>query len=315
MAVLILNLFFDQNTGGFNTCRLSFKTNTMKKIVLFSCLSLTVFSCGRFGNEDKKEENKERVVCISKQYSEIIYALNAQQDIVAVDISSTYPAEIKKLPTVGYHRALSAEAILAMKPTLILQDNNIGPEHVVKQLNDLKIPMKEFGKYQSTLEGTDSLIREMGAYFHREKQADSLCKKLAADMSNALQQAKQFKDSVKVLIIHFGQASNIYMVMTKKSTAAKMITWAGGKMAVDAEKGMKQLSPEIVAASDPDVILLTDFGYDRLGGSPEKIKELPGISSTRAFKNNRMYRIEEHDLVYLGPRTGENVLLIQKLIH
>ncbi len=287
----------------------------MKKIFFLAGVSFAFFSCGRFGNEDKKEENKERIVCIAKQYSEIIFALNAQQDIVAVDISSTFPAEIKKLPTVGYHRALSAEAILAMKPTLILQDNNIGPEHVVKQLNDLKIPMKEFGKYQPTIDGTDSLIKEMGAYFHREKQADSICKKLHSDMAGALDHAKQFKDSVKVLIIHFGQASNIYMVMTRKSTAARIIGWAGGKMAVDAEKGMKQLSPEIVAASDPDVILLTDFGYDRLGGSPEKIKELPGISATKAFKNNRIYRIEEHDLVYLGPRTGENVLLIQKLIH
>ena len=278
-------------------------------------MSLLLLSCGRFSNEDQKQEQKERIVCISKQYSEIIFALGAQQDIVAVDVSSTYPEEIKKLPTVGYHRALSAEAILAMTPTLILQDNNIGPEHVVKQLKDLKIPMKDFGKYQNTPEGTDSLIREMGAYFHREREADSLCKKLDNDMKAALEAAGIYKDTVKVLIIHFGQASNQYLVMTKKSTAAKMIEWAGGKMAVDDEKGMKQISPEIVAKSDPDVILLTDFGYDRLNGSPEKIKELPGVSSTRAFKNNRIYRVEEHDMVYLGPRTGENVLNIQKLIH
>jgi len=287
----------------------------MKKIIAFTGMSLLLLSCGRFSNEDQKQEQKERIVCISKQYSEIIFALGAQQDIVAVDVSSTYPEEIKKLPTVGYHRALSAEAILAMTPTLILQDNNIGPEHVVKQLKDLKIPMKDFGKYQNTPEGTDSLIREMGAYFHREREADSLCKKLDNDMKAALEAAGIYKDTVKVLIIHFGQASNQYLVMTKKSTAAKMIEWAGGKMAVDDEKGMKQISPEIVAKSDPDVILLTDFGYDRLNGSPEKIKELPGVSSTRAFKNNRIYRVEEHDMVYLGPRTGENVLNIQKLIH
>ncbi|MBL7891082.1 MAG: ABC transporter substrate-binding protein [Bacteroidia bacterium] len=284
---------------------------------LFSILSISLLfcGCGRFQNEDKKQDRKERVVCISKQYSEIIYALNAQEDIVAVDISSTYPPEIKKLPTVGYHRALSIEAILAMKPTLILQDDNIGPEHVVKQLTDLKIPMKNFGKYQGNISGTDSLIREIGSYFHKEARADSLCMKLDTEMKTAIESAKQYKDTTKVLVIHFGQASNIYLVMTKKSTAAKMIGWAGGKMAVEDEKGMKQISPEIVAKSDPDVILLTDFGYDRLGGSPEKIKELPGVASTKAYKNRRIYRIEEHDLVYLGPRTGENVQLIQKLIH
>jgi iron complex transport system substrate-binding protein len=287
----------------------------MKKTISFISLSLIVYGCGRFANEDKKEDHPERIVCISKQYSEIIFALNAQQGIVAVDVSSTYPEEVKKLPTIGYHRALSAEAILAMKPTMIFQDNNIGPEHVVKQLNDLKIPMKDFGKHTSTVEGTDSLIREMGTYFHKERQADSLCSKLKSDMKKALENARQYKDSVKVLVIHYGQASNNYLVMTKKSTGGKMVQWAGGKMAVNDDKGMKQISPEIVAKSDPDVILLTDFGYDRLGGNPQKIKELPGVASTKAFKNNRIFRIEEHDLVYLGPRTGENVMLIQKLIH
>jgi iron complex transport system substrate-binding protein len=102
--------------------------------------------------------------------------------------------------------------------------------------------------------------------------------------------------------------------MTQKSTAAKLVEWAGGIMALEDEKGMKQLSPELIAAANPDVILLTDFGYDRLENG-QQIQQLPGISSTNAFKNNRIFRIEEHDLVYLGPRTGENVLLINQLIH
>lgn len=274
---------------------------------------LLLSSCGRFGNKDTGQ-HEERIVCIAKQYSEIIFSLGAEQDIVAVDISSTYPPAVKKLPTVGYHRALSAEGILAAKPTLILHDNNIGPEHVVKQLSELKIPMKVFGKYNDNIAGTDSLIREMGHYFHREREADSLCLKLDREMKTAFEHAGKYKDSVKVLVIHYGQANNVYLVMTKKSTAARMIEWAGGKMAVDDEKGMKQLSAEVIAASDPDVILLTDFGYDRLG-TTEKIKELPGVAGTKAAKNDRIYRVEEHDLVYMGPRTGENTLLLQKLIH
>ena len=85
-------------------------------------------------------------------------------------------------------------------------------------------------------------------------------------------------------------------------------------MAVNDVKGMRQLSAEVVAASDPDIILLTDFGYDRLG-SQQKIMELPGVAGTKAAKNHRVYRVEEHDMVYIGPRTGENVLQLQKLIH
>lgn len=286
----------------------------MKKILIIIPILLLFYACGRFSNEDKKEENEERIVCISKQYSEIIYALHAEENIVAVDVSSTYPQEIKELPTIGYHRALSAEAILAMKPTLILEDNNIGPEHVVTQLKDLKIPMKQFGHYENTIAGTDSLITEMGHYFNKEEKAAELVKTLHADMEEVLQNTNSFPDNPKVLVIHFGQASNIYLVMTQSSTAGTFINWAGGTMAVNGERGMTQLSPEIVAKSDPDVILLTDFGYDRLG-STEQIAELPGVATTRAFKNGRIYRVEEHDMVYMGPRTGKNVLKLQQLIH
>lgn len=285
----------------------------MQKVLSILLLFPLLVSCGRFNNKEGDDKKDQRIVCISKQYSEIIYALGAEKNLVAVDVSSTYPPEIKKLPTIGYHRALSAEAVLAAKPDLILHDNNIGPEHVVRQLEQLKIPMKSFVKGE-TIDSTKMLIRELGAFFHKEAAADSLCKKLDSDMQLALEKAKQYKDVPKVLIIHFGQASNIYLVMTKKSTAAKMISWAGGQMAIDDEKGMKQMSAEVVAASDPDVILLTDFGYDRLG-SKEKIMELPGVAGTKAARNGRIYRVEEHDLVYLGPRTGSNTLMLQQLIH
>ncbi|MCB0440419.1 MAG: ABC transporter substrate-binding protein [Alteromonas sp.] len=286
----------------------------LMRTIIVMLLLIGMNSCGRFGKEDQKADHQERIVCISKQYSEIIYALEAQEDLVAVDVSSTFPPEIKELPTIGYHRALSAEAILAMKPSLILEDNNIGPEHVVAQLKQLEIPMKQFGQYGRTIAGTDSLIREMGRYFHKETRADSLCAYLGKSMEKALENTVQFTTTPRVLIIHFGQASNIYLVMTQNSNAGQMIRWAGGTMAVEGERGMMQLSPEIIAQSNPEVILLTDFGYDRLG-SLENISSLPGVSITKAFQEGRVYRVEEHDLVYFGPRTGDNVLLLQELIH
>jgi len=289
----------------------------MNRYIIAIAIAVGFTACGRFGNKDEKQDQEERIVSVSKQHNEIIYALGAEKDIVAVDISSTYPPEIKELPTVGYHRALSLEGLLAAKPTMIIHDGpaSIGPDHVVRQLEQLNIPVKEFATKGNTIDSTKLLIREMGAYFGKEQQADSLCNILDADMETALENAKKYPDTPKVLVIHYGQAMNVYLVVTKKNTAAKMIEWAGGTMAVDDPKAMKQLSAEVVAKSDPDVILLTDFGYDRLNGSQEKIKELPGVSSTKAFRNNRIYRVEEHDLIYLGPRTGKNVLELQKIIH
>ena len=283
----------------------------MKKYLIV--LSLIVLAaCGRFSKKEQQEQ-EQRVVCLSKQYNEIIFALGAQKKLVAVDLSSTYPPEIKKLTTVGYHRALSAEGILSTKPTLVIHDNNVGPEQVMKQLEGLKIPMMVFKTKGEDIASTKTLITEMGEYFKKQKQADSLNAKLDAEMKSAIEVAATLKDKPKVMVIHFGRANNVYLTMTKNSTSAKLIEWAGGEIPLSGERGMMQSSAESMAKTDPDVILLTDFGYDQLG-SLDKIKELPGVAGTRAAKNNRIFRVEEHDLVYLGPRTGEIVLRLQQLI-
>jgi iron complex transport system substrate-binding protein len=173
--------------------------------------------------------------------------------------------------------------------------------------------MKVYANKGEDIASTKLLISEMGEYFQKQKQADSLNAKLDADMAKALSRASAFTDKPKVVVIHFGRANNVYLTLTKNTTGGKMIEWAGGQIPVEGERGMMQLSSEIIANADPDVILLTDFGYDQLG-SLEQIKALPGVGQTRAAKNNRIYRVEEHDMVYIGPRTGENVLVLQKLI-
>lgn len=283
---------------------------------IFVLMTLAFIGCNQASKPEKKpEESTRRIVCLAKQYNEIIFALDAEKELVGRDLSSTYPPEIKDITSVGYHRALGTEGILSLKPDLIIHDNNVGPEQVMNQLNALQIPMHVFGSDSGTIEGTQRLIREMGRYFEQEKNAEMLCAKLESDMQKALANAANLSDTPTVVIIHFGRASNVYLTVTANSTAGKMINWAGGKMAIDGERGMKRLtSPELIAQANPDIILLTDFGYDRLG-TAEAINQLPGVSETKAAKSGRIYRVEEHDLIYLGPRTGENVLMLQEILH
>lgn len=290
----------------------------MKKLFLLSFFLLLLMGCGRFGDKKEKKNTDTRIVSLSKQYNEIIYALGAQEDLVAVDLSSTYPPAIKKLPTVGYHMALSLEGILSMKPTVILRESgpySVGPEGVVRKLKKLEITMKSFKTEPTDIPSTKKLIREMGAYFNKEAEADSLCQKLDSDMTRALAKQKTYSDTPNVVIVHFGRASNVYLTVTKNSVAAKMVKWAGGKITIEGEGRMQRMtSPEVLAKANPDVILMTGVAYDKLG-SMDKIRQLPGVGSTKAARNDRIYRIRNADIIYLGPRTGENVLKFEKLIH
>jgi iron complex transport system substrate-binding protein len=278
-------------------------------------------SCARFRNAPTNA-TAERYVVISPIYNEIIWALGAQDKVVGVDLSTTYPDDVKKVQTVGYHRALSAEGILSLHPTAVLHDNNIGPPQIVEQLKQLNILMKTFGAKNDSFEGTKALIREMGAYFHKEARAEELCKTLEDQRTASLEKVKQYMDHPRVAVIHFGRASNVYMVVGKGGGGdgggvSQMIELGGGEMAVETSgRGMQRMeSPEILARANPDVILMTNYGYDRLNGSLDQIKALPGVATSNAAKNNHIYRIEENVLNYFGPRSGENIAKVAATIH
>lgn len=110
-----------------------------KNNLLASCIvAIFLVACGRFGNKEIDGKKDMRIVCLSKQLTEYVFALGKGHDLVAVDLSSTYPDSAKLLKTVGYHRALSAEPIISMAPDLVIHSNDIGPENVLPGTETLR---------------------------------------------------------------------------------------------------------------------------------------------------------------------------------
>lgn len=274
-------------------------------------------SCGRFGNREIDGTKDSRIVCLSKHLTEMVFALGKGHNIVAVDLSSTYPDSATRLKTVGYHRALSAEGIISMNPDLVIHSNDIGPENVLPQIIKAGLNVKSFGG-ANTFDSAKMLLKELGKFFGEDKKADSFCNKMDADLLKAKEELSTMnaKDTPSVMIIHFGRASNVYFVMSgRKGVGDKMIELAGGKAVKYDAKGARQISAEAIAVSNPDVILATDYGYDQMGNMDKFINNIPGVALTNAGKNKRIIRFEEHDLIYFGPRTGENITKLMHLIH
>jgi iron complex transport system substrate-binding protein len=289
----------------------------MKKIFLIPVLILILAGCGRFSNKEVDGKKDLRIVCLSKHLTEMVFALGKGHDIVACDLSSTYPDSAKLLKTVGYHRALSPESIIAMDPELVIHSNDIGPENVLPQITKAGLNIKVFGG-ANTIDSAKLLLQELGKFFGTEQKADSLIKKMDADIAKAAASLKAMNltDTPSVMIIHFGRANNVYFVMSgRKGVGDKMIALAGGKTAKYDAKGARQISAEAVAEANPDIIIATDFGYDQMGSMEKFITGVPGVSLTNAAKNKRIVRFEEHDLVYFGPRTGENIIKLMNLLH
>lgn len=298
-----------------NHCFIFCKPIHMKKIPVLLVTLLFFSGCSRFGKKEPDVKKDIRIVCVSKHLTEMMFALGRGHNIVARDLTSTFPDRAKLLPTVGYHRALNPEGIISMKPDLLIHSNDIGPASVIPQLEKLGLRIKTFGSANS-FDSAKLVLMELGKYFGAEARADSLINKMDNDMLLVKQMRRQIKDTPTVMIIQYGQANNNFFVMSGRNGAGdRMIRSAGGTPAVYDAKGARQLSAEAIAAANPDIIIATDFGFDKMGGTAEKFKGVPGVELTNAAKNNRIYRFEEHDLVYFGPRTGENVIKLLNLIH
>jgi heme transport system substrate-binding protein len=280
----------------------------------FAGLLLLSACGGRFGDKHN-DKGGLRIVSVSKQLTEIIFAVGGDTALVGVDISSTWPPAAKKITAVGYHRALNPEGIIALNPTAVWNDGNWGPASTIEQLRKVGIPLRQFDG-GTTIDSTERLIRTIAAEFHHERAGDSICRRLGTDMQQAdsLRKAYAGEKPLRVMVIHFGQAANQYFVLNHRGIQEQMLEWAGAVNVADTAQKWKNLSAEVIAQAQPDVILATDYGFD-LQGSLDKFKQLPGVALSPAARNNRIYRIEEHDLVYLGPRTGRNVYNLIRLIH
>ena len=295
-----------------------FNNHNMKKIIPIASLAFILLSsCGRFGNKEIDGTKDMRIVCLSKHLTEMVFALGKGHDIVAVDLSSTYPDSAKLLKTVGYHRALSPESIISMNPDLVIHSNDIGPENVLPQITEAGLKIKAFGG-ANTIDSAKLLLKELGKFFGTEAKVDSIIKKMDIDIAKAADslKARNIKDSIRVMIIHFGLRNNNYFVMSgRNGVGDKMIRLAGCTPALYDGKGSREMSAEAVALANPDIIIATDFGFDRMGSMDKFITSVPGVSLTNAGKNKRVVRFEEHDLIYFGPRSGDNIIKLMNLLH
>jgi iron complex transport system substrate-binding protein len=272
-------------------------------------LLAAVLACGRDAPAG------QRVVGVSKQINEYLHEIHAEDVLVARDLTSIYPDEITRLPSVGYHRALSAEGIISMRPTLLLTDGNVGPDAVLAQVRKVGIPV-EILTPGTTPDSAQLLLSRLGRRFHRERQADSVIAIWRSEMTSALADSARWQAAPKprVLFMHFGQINNSYLALKRGTPADRMLSWAGGVNAVDSVGGMLRLTPELIAKLAPDVIIATDVGFDRVG-SVRQFAALPGVSLTPAAKSGRIHRVDEHDVMYFGPRTPAGVRRLAGWLH
>ena len=255
-----------------------------------------------------------RLISIGGALTEIIYLLKADAELVGVDTTSIYPAAATRLSNVGYARSLSAEGILALRPTQLLATAEAGPPIVLKQIIDSGIPLSILPSGHQFIDVIDR-VRTIGRLVHKTDAAEALVSRLLLEWNATQKRVVNSKlNSTRVLFI-LSQNPNQLMVGGEKTSAAAMIAYAGARNAISGFSGFKPLTPEAVIAANPDVLLLTDQGTKAVGGISGVLR-LPGIKQTRAGKEQKVVSLEAMYLLGFGPRmplaVAELNLLLQQ---
>lgn len=252
-----------------------------------------------------------RVVVAGGSLTEIVYALGAEATLVGCDASSLYPEAATKLPQVGYVRALSAEGVLSLRPTLVITLPEAGPPAALAQLRASGTPAL-IVPAENSIEGVKRKIRVVAEALDRQLQGEALIRQLDADLAQARDVLARSAHKPKVMFI-YARGQGAASVAGRNTAAAEMIRLAGGVNAFDFE-GYKPLTAEAAVAAAPDVILLTTRGLESSGGVAG-VLAMPGIMQTPAGRNRRIVSLDDLLLLGFGPRAGQGVLELARQLH
>ncbi|MBX3240154.1 MAG: ABC transporter substrate-binding protein [Chitinophagaceae bacterium] len=252
--------------------------------------------------------NTERIVSLDGSITEVLCEIGLENNIVGVDITSTYPASMAALPKAGHNRVINVEAVIAMNPTVIFAlEKSLKPE-TEQQLASAGIPVV-ICRREYDIRGAKDLIKQVADTLGKGDHVETLWKKIDDDLAGV----KKYNNSPKVLFI-YARGVGTMSVAGKKTALDKMIELAGGVNAASEVEDFKPFTAESIVKENPDVILFFDSGLESLGGA-EGLLKVPGIAATNAGKNKKFITMEGQLLTGFTPRVGKAVAELSQLIH
>lgn len=253
-------------------------------------------------------EDVSRIVSLNGDITEIIFELGLGDNVVAVDVTTTYPEAGAALnesgSTVGFHQQLTPEAVLRFQPTLVIGDTQVGPDETIEQLRQAGIPVAII-ETQVTLDGVETKINDVATILGVPEDGEALAARVMADIAAAQARVADNDDDPNVVFL-YTRGPQLLLIFGRGMPTQAMIEGAG---AVDAGvttgiMGAAPLTPEALIAAAPDVIVVPESGFEALGGI-SALLGIPGVSDTPAGENEAVLVYDEAFFFNLGPRVGQ----------
>ena len=260
----------------------------------------------KFGGYTTKIAKKPtKIISLSPSATEILYAVGAGSQILAVDNLSNYPAGAPVSEISAFEP--SVEAILAKKPDLVLLsiDSTKAPQ-IRNALVKLGIPVL-MEKAPATLKDVYAENTLLARVTDRQAGAVKLNASMAKSIKETLAKAQK---SSKIRVFH--ELDDTYYSVTSNTFIGKVYKDFGVVNIADAaagadNSGYPQLSAEYLLKSDPQVIFLADAQY---GVTADSVSKRAGWSQISAVKNKKIVELPADIPSRWGPRLVDFYKLI-----
>lgn len=257
-------------------------------------------------------DTHERVVIAGGDLTEIAWALGAEEWIVGVDTTSTWPKAATELPQIGYVRRLSAEGVLSLKPDLLIAAADSGPDIALDRLRAAGVTVEIAPEVEQASE-IPKKITFVGKALDLPEKAAALIDKFNREMAATREKVGDPAERPKVLFI-LSLQGGAPLVGGEGTTAAQMIALAGGRNAVSAFEGYKPMSREAIIAAAPDVILMMRQHAEQSGGI-EAMLARPEIALTPAGQAGRGITMDGMLLLGFSLRTPQAIAELAGMLH
>ena len=286
----------------------------MKPILPPALVAALILLICTFTHAVRAESLPPRIISAGSAITELLIALDAKNNLVAVDLTSEQP-ETAALPKIGYHRQLSTEGLLALNPTLVIGSSEMGPKKVLDQLTSAGVNIRVVNS-DLTIVGLLRRIDQIASLLQVEQQAGLIKQKIQEQVDSLykLHPSNSEKKKVLFLLIHEGRPAKVAGADTTPNT---LIELAGGANPVAKQlSNYKQLSSESIINFQPDVILVSGRNNNGPFDVNKVLQTMPLLKATPAGANQDIYAVDGHALIGgIGLKSLAEAARINKLLY
>ena len=244
-------------------------------------------------------EQPKAIISLSPSATEMLFAIKAGDQVIAVDDQSNYPAEAPKSELSGF--TPNAEAIIAKHPDLVVVSNDT--DGIVKTLTDAKVAVL-VEPAAMTIDDTYKQIAELGTATAHTTEANALVSDMKSKISESLTKVKDVSG-----LTFYHELDNTFYSVTSSTFIGSIYKSAGltniADAAPDASSGYPQLSAEFIVKSNPSLVFLADTKCCSV--SAAELAKRPGMSGLEAIKSGNVVELDDDIASRWGPRVVDLV--------